>query len=204
MEQTWLKVPKMSHEEWLSWRKQGIGGSDAPAILEVSPWCTPYKKWLEKTSLFEEKENRAMAYGRSTEEDSRREFEDLIQDNFFSINIEKKEIPWLRASLDGINIQGTKAVEIKKANKKDHALAKEGKIPPKYYPQLQHILQILNLPTIYYFSSPADGTEGVIVEVEKDARFIEETLFPKEKEFWERVLSKNAPTLSPKDKNLIL
>ena len=36
-------------EEWLDWRKKGIGSSDAPIIMGVSPWKTPFELWEEKT-----------------------------------------------------------------------------------------------------------------------------------------------------------
>lgn len=39
----------MNREEFLQRRKQGIGGSDAAAILGVSKWRTPYQVFLEKT-----------------------------------------------------------------------------------------------------------------------------------------------------------
>jgi predicted phage-related endonuclease len=37
--------------EWLEFRKNKIGASDAPIIMETSPWKTPYQLWLEKLSL---------------------------------------------------------------------------------------------------------------------------------------------------------
>lgn len=41
---------KQNTKEWLEWRSQGIGASDAPIIMGASPWKTPYKLWLEKTT----------------------------------------------------------------------------------------------------------------------------------------------------------
>lgn len=34
---------------WLEYRNHGIGGSDAPAVLGMSPYSSPYTVWLEKT-----------------------------------------------------------------------------------------------------------------------------------------------------------
>ncbi len=34
---------------WLAERKTGIGGSEAAAVLGVSPWATPVTVWLDKT-----------------------------------------------------------------------------------------------------------------------------------------------------------
>jgi putative phage-type endonuclease len=199
VQQMWRKLPAMSREEWLEWRKGGIGGSDATAILGVSPWSTPYKIYMEKVKDFQQKETYAMLFGRETECQSRQEFESLMDESFFPINVERRDIPWIKSSLDGINMDGNKVVEIKKANKKDHSLAKEGKVPPKYYPQCQHILQTLGLSGMYYFSSPSDGERGVIVEVERDEEYIRKVLFPQEEEFWKGVCNKTPPRMTLKD-----
>ena len=34
--------------EWLENRKNHIGASDAPVVMGVSPWDTPYKLWENK------------------------------------------------------------------------------------------------------------------------------------------------------------
>lgn len=45
-------------------RRQGIGGSDAAAVLGLSPWSTPVTVWLDKTGRAEPKpESPAMRYG---------------------------------------------------------------------------------------------------------------------------------------------
>ena len=36
-------------EAWLDWRRGGVGASDAPAIMGVSPWMDVEALWLEKT-----------------------------------------------------------------------------------------------------------------------------------------------------------
>ena len=39
---------------WLAARRNGIGGSDAAAILGLSPWKSPMSVWLDKKGLLEE------------------------------------------------------------------------------------------------------------------------------------------------------
>ena len=34
---------------WLAWRRGGVGASDAPAIMGVSPWMDLDTLWLDKT-----------------------------------------------------------------------------------------------------------------------------------------------------------
>src|SRR6266550_2596225 len=52
--------------EWLAARRTGIGGSDAPAVLGLSPWRTPFEVWAEKTgdlTVDEREPNEAMNWG---------------------------------------------------------------------------------------------------------------------------------------------
>lgn len=36
---------------WHEWRRQGIGGSDVAAVLDISPWSSPWSVWAEKVGL---------------------------------------------------------------------------------------------------------------------------------------------------------
>jgi len=200
MTQAWLKVPEMTPEQWLNWRDDGVGGSDAPAIMNVSPWCTYYGKWEEKVYKKRSGDNSSKKYGRDTEEASRREYEDLVGMYMPAAHIENTKESWLRASLDGMSSNGKQLLEIKKANKEDHAMALQGKVPDKYFPQCQHILRVHDeAESIDYFSSPADGSPGKIVKVYREDKYIKEQLYPTECQFWEQVTSNKAPALTERD-----
>lgn len=43
-----------TREEWLAARNSGLGASDVPAALGLSPWKSPFQLWAEKTGLAEE------------------------------------------------------------------------------------------------------------------------------------------------------
>ena len=50
---------------------------------------------------------------------------------------------WMRASLDGLSFDGPTVLEIKcPMNVRDQAAAKQGSVPPQYYAQLQHQLEV--------------------------------------------------------------
>jgi hypothetical protein len=72
----------------------------------------------------------------------------------------------------------------------------ENRIPEKYIPQVQHQLLATGLEGMYYFSF--DGSDGKIVEVARDEKYIEE-MFLQEKDFWDSVLNKEEPDLTDKD-----
>ena len=87
------------------------------------------------------------------------------------------------ASFDGMDIERKNIVEIKcPLNRDDHLMASQGIIPKKYYPQLQHQLEVCHLDMAYYFSF--DGNQGVVVKVYRDDKYIQ-GMMKKEKEFWD-------------------
>lgn len=58
-----------TREEWLAERRKGIGGSDAAAILGLSPWATPVQVWLDKTGrAADREETEAMRIGTELED----------------------------------------------------------------------------------------------------------------------------------------
>ena len=65
----------LSHEEWLELRKQGIGGSDAGAIMGVHPYKGAFGVWADKKGYSEAVEdNEAMRQGRDLEDYVARRF----------------------------------------------------------------------------------------------------------------------------------
>lgn len=178
-------------------RNSIIGSSDAPVIMEVSPWKTPYALWEEKLGL--RKSNRmtsAMERGIQLEEQARKNFEEQTGIYVIPQKVYHPDKKWMRASLDGMDFDGKHIVEIKCPNNKDHSEAKEGKVPEKYIPQIQHQLAVTGLEMAFYFSF--DGNEGVIVEVKKDEKYILE-LLQKEENFYSCMNTFTAPKMSQRD-----
>lgn len=183
-------------EEWIEFRKGKIGASDSPIIMGVSPWKSSYDLWLEKLGLSEVYTNEAMQRGHRFEASARFEFE--LENNF---SVEPKvlvhpEYEWMIASLDGISEDGKKIVEIKCPGKDDHSQALSGKIPEKYYPQLQHQIEVSGVEKAYYFSWTTDTFVTLILE--RDDDYIK-SMIEKEKEFYECLQQLIPPPLSNKD-----
>ena len=103
------------------------------------------------------------------------------------------EFTWIRATLDGIDLDEKIMVEIKNPNKNDHAIASKKMIPDKYYPQCQHQMLVKNLPNMYYFSYYRE--EGIVVCVERDQFYIDKML-EKHHNFWKCVKDKIKPSES--------
>lgn len=60
--------PAFDRDEWLAWRRQGIGSSDIAAIVGLSPWASPYSVWCEKSGRWTpDEDNDATEFGRRAE-----------------------------------------------------------------------------------------------------------------------------------------
>lgn len=187
-----------NREEWLKMRKNHIGASDAPVIMNgIHFETTPYRLWEEKLGLRPEREDSwQLRQGRRTEEPARQKYEQMTNSLMMPEIVFHKQHKFMMATLDGLSPNGDMAVEIKCPGERDHEEAKRGKIPQKYYAQVQHQLACLDLNLLHYFSYR--DSEGVIVEVERDEAFIDE-MYSKEGAFWKQVLNLEAPSLTEKD-----
>ena len=187
-------------QEWLEMRKKMIGSSDAPIIMEMSPFKTPLKLWEEKVGISKSNFNPAMAYGHKMEPIARRLFEEEMLCTVEPKVILHPNYDWMMASLDGLNVDAKIAVEIKNPNAKDHNEAKLGKVPDKYYAQLQHQLEVLfalyGIDHIYYFSHHKGDVANIDVKI--DTAFIEK-MFIKELDFIACVRNNMPPESSPLD-----
>lgn len=184
--------------EWLEMRKNKIGASDAPVIMNEKHFGqTPYKLWQEKLNLIPSKyDTAAMERGRNLEGPARLELEKMTGHSFVPQVKYHSTIPWMIASLDGIDASGTHMAEIKCPGFETHQIALSGQVPEKYFPQLQHQLEVCELEMGYYFSF--DGFSGVVVEVYRDDAYIKKML-QKEKEFWECLQELKPPPMTDRD-----
>lgn len=184
-------------EEWLEMRKTKIGASDACVIMGVSPWSTPYALWEEKVGIKEPRSvSKAMARGSALEESAREAFMGMTKIVVFDQVVFHPKYEWMMASLDGIDIEGKHIVEIKCPGDEDHDMAVNGHVPDKYYPQLQHQMEVTGLNSAYYFSY--DGKSGVIVNVNRNQNYIDK-MIEKEIEFYQCMQTLEPPKLTDRD-----
>ena len=175
-----------STDEWLSWRRGGIGASDAPVVMGLSPWQKDGDLLRIKTG----QHGRAAGQRRHAARQEAGTLARLAYVKHTGIDVapvcvQSRQHSWMRASLDGLSADGRHVLEIKCPGEKDHRLAASGSVPPeKYYPQLQHILAVTGLGEISYWSFRFDST--ALLKVARDEAFIA-GLLEKEVAFWTRV-----------------
>jgi putative phage-type endonuclease len=183
--------------EWLEFRKNYLGASDAPIIMGESPWRTPYQLWKDKLGLGEQQTmTYAMQRGVDMEQNARDWFERETGITVSPEVVLHPVIPYMMASLDGISADRKTIVEIKCPGKSDHAIAKKGMIPAKYYSQLQHQMEVCGIGRTFYLSF--DGESGILLILEKDEDYIK-NLLSREAEFWDCVNEFRSPDLCDRD-----
>jgi putative phage-type endonuclease len=188
--------------EWLKWRLAGLGASDAPVVMGVSPFTTRFELWLEKTGLGERPEFhpnavKAMARGTLLEPLAREEYEKSVGGiKFDALNVIHERYDFIRASLDGYNASVNRIVEIKCPGKADLAEAAKGRVPKKYLPQVQLQLLVTGAVACDYFTF--DGVRGSSIEVLPDPAY-QAKLEAELVQFWHLVKTGTPPELSLKD-----
>lgn len=180
---------------WLAWRRGGIGASDAPAIMGVSPWMDLETLWLDKTGRRRGGfSNHAMRRGQRLEPEARALYTRITRVSVEPVCLEHGAHPWMRGSLDGISADGSVVLEVKCPGATDHAVARRGGVPAKYVPQLQHLLAVSGARVCHYWSY-RDG-EGTLIEVAPDPDYIR-GLVERERDFWQHVLDDRRPQPRP-------
>lgn len=181
---------------WMEWRRQGIGASDAPIIMGVSPYTTRYGLWLEKSGLAPAREepNFIQEKGHEAEKRARAAYE--AQHGFVTMAptlCVLESLPFIRASLDGWD--GKTVLEIKLASKDDHKGILEGRVPDRYWPQVQHQLMVTGAEEVHYWSWWGENFEnmkGEKVVVRPDREYCLR-LLREEVRFHEMVLTGRPP-----------
>ena len=211
-----LKMKTLSgREEWLETRSHYIGGSDASAVIGLSPYKTNLELWQEKTGLVQPEDISGkpyVQYGTQAEMHLRGLFRldfpeyqvEYIENNLWL----NDKFPFAHASLDGwltdqdgrkgiLEIKTTNILQSMQKEKWDH------KIPDNYYVQILHYLMVtefefavLKAQLKYEFQ----GGEIMLQtkhykiersEVQEDIAY----LMQKEADFWKCVKSKRKPAL---------
>src|SRR6516225_5330909 len=172
--------------EWHRWRKQGLGASDAPVIMGDAAFKTPRTLWSIKTGRMQEgAPGPAAQRGRELERLARQAYEREVGIQMEPLCLVHDDLEWMHASLDGLSFDGSTVLEIKcPTNMRDQSAAREGSVPPHYYAQLQHELEVSRAEELHYRSF--DGSKGSLVRVRPDREYLKR-LLDAEAAFWSLV-----------------
>ena len=178
---------KQGTTEWLEWRSNGIGASDAPAIMGENPWKSPAHLLSEKLGTARKfGGNAAMARGTALEPEARKRYEAISEVCVTPACLQSNRHEWQRASVDGLAEDGNAVVEIKCGEVVYKKTAGSGQVPGYYIGQLQHILAVTELPHIDFFCWLPNRPE-IHLRIKRDDHYIAR-LIVAEQEFWQRLV----------------
>lgn len=181
----------LGREEWLQYRKQGIGGSDAGAICGLNPYRTAIQVYQDKVSdVCEDIDNEAMRQGR--------EFEDYVARRFMEATGKKvrranamfrsKDHPFMLADVDRMIVGENAGLECKTASPYMAEKWKDGKIPLSYQIQCHHYMAVCGADA-WYIAVLIYGREFKYYRIERDEELIAD-LIRVEQDFWENNVQK--------------
>jgi len=185
-------------EEWLRLRREGIGGSDALAVLGLDPWKTRMHVYLDKTGdpRAEQEQTDAMEWGNYCESPIAEWFTYKTGIKVRRCGLMRHaDRPWQRVSVDRLTADGG-LLEIKNTNyhRRGEWEDDEGEIVADgAEAQGQHALAVTGLPHVW-FAAQVGGQPPVIRRIERDEAFIAD-LTAAEEEFWALVEARTPPAL---------
>ena len=182
-----VDVTKISHEEWLKYRKMGITGTDAGSIVGMNPYKSALQVFVDKTTdNIDNFDNEAMRQGRDLEEYVAQRFceetgKKVRRANAIFIS---EAHPFMLADFDRLVVGEKAGLECKTVSAYSADKWKNGAIPLHYQLQVQHYLAVSGFDA-WYVAALIFGKEFLIHKIERDEELIE-SLITIEKRFWEQ------------------
>lgn len=182
----------MPRDEWLELRKNGIGGSDAAAVLGLHPFASPVSVWADKTGRSPETpDNEAMWLGRILEEPVAKR---IAEENSIKIRrrnamLQHPKYPWMIADIDYEMVGEKAGVEIKTTNAFTKIDFENDEIPPYYYVQCMHYMAVTGYAYWYLFVYVVGRKPYKFIILRNESEI--EALIQTEKHFWEHNVQKD-------------
>lgn len=193
----YISTKGMTRAEWLEARRQGIGGSDASAIMEQNPWSSPLMVYMDKRGIAPDKEEtEAMRQGTDCEEVVAKRFERETGLKVKRCNklFSHPDYPWMKANIDRqlVGTDGFVGLEAKTTSPFAKTDFEGGNIPPNYFWQCQHYMAVTDAQE-WYLAVMVFSTSFHIFRIVRDENAITQ-LIEAERIFWhDHVLAGEPP-----------
>lgn len=189
-----VNVTEISREEWLEYRRQGIGGSDASVVVGLNPYKSLLTLYYDKKGLLPEtQDNEQMRQGRDLEQYVADRWMEQTgkkcrKDNFM---YRSSEYPFMLADIDRDVIGENAGLECKTTSVYNKSDFNGGEIPLPYYVQCMHYMAVRGYDRMYLAVLVLNkGFYSFIIE--RDEAEIE-ILIHAEKSFWKSHILQDLP-----------
>ncbi|MDF2685228.1 MAG: YqaJ, gp55 [Clostridia bacterium] len=185
---------KMKHSEWLQHRRQGIGGSDAPALVlypELFKWRSPSDIWNDKVIGCLEFNNEATRLGHFLEPYIAIRFTEETGIKVRRCNrlLKSKGYPFMLGNIDYKVIGENAGLECKTTSVYNDKKFTDDEYPHEYYVQCQHYMAVTGF-NHWYLAVLIGNIKFKHYIIEKNDS-VQQMLIQKETDFWKTVLDKN-------------
>ncbi len=168
------KTLDLPREEWLKYRRNGIGGSDAATVCGLNPYNSLIELWADKTGRLEDKpDNEAMREGRDFEEYVAKRFCEATGKKVRRRNamFQHDTYDFILADIDREVVGENAGLECKTTNAFSKSDFENGEIPLYYAVQCRHYMNVMGYDKMYlavlvlgkafyWFEIPYDASEG--------------------------------------------
>lgn len=209
-----VDTENLSREDWLSWRRRGIGGSDVAAVMGMSPFCTKRDLYYDKRGIqpvMDEEEDNWVA------KEVGHRLEELVAEIFsrktgFRVYAVRKMFqhplhPFMLADVDYFIefADGTTGIlECKTTNYNCQNKWSNDSVPANYEYQGRHYMAVMNLDKVYFACLYGNNESEFIIRcVERDLD-IEEDLIAEEEFFWQENVEKGVEPPYTEKPDLVL
>lgn len=193
----------ITHDQWLKYRRTGIGGSDAATVVGLNPYSSLYTLYNDKLGLIPAKEdNEAMRQGR--------DFEDYVARRWMEATGKKvrrncymwrsDEHPFMLADIDREVVGESAGLECKTTSAYSKSDLEGGEVPLTYYVQCQHYMAVMGFDRMY-LAVLVLGVGFYCFTIERDESEIS-ALIEAEAAFWRMVEEKTPPPVDGSDSTM--
>jgi putative phage-type endonuclease len=186
-----INTLNIDKEEWLEWRKKGIGGSDAAAIIGLNKYKSAFEVYAEKLGLKTNTEdNESMRQGRDLEEYVATRFTESTGKKVRRRNamLQHPEHQFMIADIDRWIVGENAGLECKTTSVLNQHKFAQGEFPPNYYVQCMHYMAVTGAER-WYLAVLVLNKAFHVFTIERDESEIQ-ALIAAEKDFWENHVMK--------------
>lgn len=190
-----VSTAELPYDEWLRYRRMGIGGSDAGAVLGFNKYKGAFVVYQEKVHGYRDdlSEKESVYWGNVLEPVIIKEFEKKTGKRVHRVNamLQSVQHPFMVANLDGKIVNENALLECKTTSAFLDSEWKEDEIPPQYICQCQHYMAVTGAERTY-IACLIGGQHFIDKTIERDEEFIE-WMIEQEYEFWKAVEDRRPP-----------
>ena len=146
------KTTEIDHAQWLEYRRTGLGGSDAAAVVGLHPYKSKIELWADKTGRIPAVEdNISMRIGRELEECVAKCFCEETGKKVRRRNaiFQHNEYDFITANVDREIVGENAGLECKTTSPLAKSDFENGEIPLYYYCQCCHYMNVMGYDKMY-------------------------------------------------------